>query len=178
MVPEPVAFRVGGEQREEELQLILQVLREVGGIGGRRGRVGAAVGGHDEGRKERALQDLAAVVPDGVELGVELEQLGGEAEGGGRVVVCASLLPAPVSPTARPPAHSAPRDTPRRATDLFLNTAIQLVIFYDLLELAGAEMLIAGLGGVLAARDAVLGAASARGDTGGRGYYAGHGCGG
>lgn len=47
-----------------------------------------------------------------------------------------------------------------RGRDLFLHTAVELVVFRDLLELPGAEMLIAGLRSVLAARDAVLGAAS------------------
>lgn len=46
-----------------------------------------------------------------------------------------------------------------------MDTVVQPVVFRDLLELARAEMLIAGLGGVLAAGDAVLGAASAGEDT-------------
>lgn len=96
MVPEPVAFRVGGEQGEEELQLVFQVLREEGGVGG--GCVWIAGRGCWCWRwcwgEEGALQDLPAVVPDRVEFGVELEELGGEVEGVGGVVVCGPLRPA------------------------------------------------------------------------------------
>lgn len=41
-----------------------------------------------EGRKESALEDLSAVIPDCVEFGVELEELGGEVERLGGVVIC------------------------------------------------------------------------------------------
>lgn len=176
VVPEAVAFRMGGEQREEELQLGLQVLREEGGVLGGVGGVEVAVCRRDEGRKEGALEDLAAVVPDCVEFGVQLEELGGEAEGGGGEVVCGSLLPAPGGRLAPPPPHRIAGHCTQdhwRGRDPFLDTAVQLVVFRDLLELARTEMLIAGLGGVLAAGDAVLSAESAGEETrrGGEGGY-------
>lgn len=98
---------MGGEQREEELQLGFQVLGEEGGVFGGVGGVGAAVCRRDEGRKEGALEDLAAVVPDCVEFGVEPEDLGGEVEGGGGEVVCGSLLPATGGLAPPPPHHIA-----------------------------------------------------------------------